>query len=81
MIDKALPFCIAILRRCFSHMDSLFSPVFSEIRNSRLKDLDVFKGILGPYLKFFHIYLCLPPFKAFGKLDSISALKFLTHQF
>ena len=32
MIDRALPLRTAMFRRCFSHMDSRFSPVFSDIR-------------------------------------------------
>ena len=32
IIDRALPLRTAIFRRCFSHMDSRFSPVFSVIR-------------------------------------------------
>ena len=31
-IAKALPFCIAMFKRCFSQSVSLFSPVFSAIR-------------------------------------------------
>ena len=32
MIDRALPLRTAMFRRCFSHKDSRFSPVFSDIR-------------------------------------------------
>ena len=32
IIDRALPLRTAKFRCCFSHMDLLFSPVFSDIR-------------------------------------------------